>query len=246
MKINPFRLVFQIFLILTFLAGIYVLVLIDKRKTLETIINQTDSEIIQNDPNQVEIQENVVVANNTNSNCPNLLIHKGNQYFLYNTNSPADNNSNPIIFNNINEYGEYLENQYNNGINCPALFVQEETDAQGNDVYRVRTSPFNLEAGTQITTSSVNSDNLYPGFDAYGLDNGKYTNLDKLHDETGNSEEISDNPMDPNWGGVEYTQEQIDSGKYDENNITRPLLFQPKLSFNADAPSLFPQPQDIL
>jgi hypothetical protein len=29
--------------------------------------------------------------------------------------------------------------------------------------------------------------------------------------------------MDPNWGGVEYTQAQIDSGKYAENEVTKPV-----------------------
>jgi hypothetical protein len=57
---------------------------------------------------------------------------------------------------------------------------------------------------------------------------------------------LSDNPMDPNWGGVKYTQDVIKSGKYSENNITRPLLFQPKGVFIEEIPSAFGKPQDKL
>ena len=33
---------------------------------------------------------------------------------------------------------------------------------------------------------------------------------------------ISDNPMDPHWGGVRFSQQAIDSGKYDARTIFRP------------------------
>ena len=57
---------------------------------------------------------------------------------------------------------------------------------------------------------------------------------------------LSDNPMDPNWGGVMYTQNVIKSGKYNDNNITKPLLFQPKGVFLDSVPSRFGKPQDII
>jgi hypothetical protein len=34
--------------------------------------------------------------------------------------------------------------------------------------------------------------------------------------------------MDPNWGGVLYTQAQVDSGKYVENEVTRTNYVTPK------------------
>ena len=63
----------------------------------------------------------------------------------------------------------------------------------------------------------------YPGFDPLGLHVGQYTTIDKVHDSTGEGP-ISDNPSDPNWGGVLYTESAVKSGKYDENNIYRPQL----------------------
>ena len=41
----------------------------------------------------------------------------------------------------------YVKEQQAQGNNCPILFLQEETDVEGNDVYRVRPSPFDLQGG---------------------------------------------------------------------------------------------------
>jgi hypothetical protein len=58
----------------------------------------------------------------------------------------------------------------------------------------------------------------YPPFDPLGLKIGKYTDLDKIHESTA-APPLSDNPMDPNWGGTMYTKDAVDSGKYIENNV---------------------------
>ena len=52
--------------------------------------------------------------------------------------------------------------------------------------------------------------------------------------------------MDANWAGVEYTNQSVASGKYDENNISKPLLFQPRGQFNVGLPGVLPPPQDVL
>lgn len=36
--------------------------------------------------------------------------------------------------------------------------------------------------------------------------------------------DVSDNPMDPHWGGVRFSQQAIDSGKYDGHTIFRPAV----------------------
>ena len=64
--------------------------------------------------------------------------------------------------------------------------------------------------------------NLYPGFDPMNLYAGVYTTVDAVHYSTRGttpSTPFSDNAMDPNWGGVQYTRAQINSGKYDENMV---------------------------
>ena len=126
----------------------------------------------------------------------------------------------PVHFNNLDEYIDYVEQQRQQGNVCPVLFLQEENDAQGNDVYRVRPSPFDLQPGMgpldvqKIVDSSRTKDyNVGThGFDPYGQDVGIYNELDKIHDSTATNN-LSDNAMDTNWGGVEHTQEAVESGK---------------------------------
>jgi len=94
--------------------------------------------------------------------------------------------------------------------------------------------------------SSVYNKNQYAGFDPQGLYVGVYTNIDQLHDST-HTVPLSDNPMDANWAGVQYTNQSIASGKYADNNISKPLLFQPRGHFDPNiAGGLVPAPpQDI-
>jgi hypothetical protein len=93
--------------------------------------------------------------------------------------------------------------------------------------------------------SKIYNVNNYPGFDPYNQGQGIYTNIDAVHDSTKTADELSDNPMDENWGGVMYTEEKVKSGKYDDYNIFRPSLVQPKFSYGENV-SLNGSPQDIL
>jgi hypothetical protein len=72
--------------------------------------------------------------------------------------------------------------------------------------------------------------NNYPGFDPQGQYVGIYTNIDQVHDMT-KQDMVSDNPMYPNWGGIQYTNEAVESGKYIDNQVTKPLLYNPKTAF---------------
>jgi len=252
---------------------------------------------------------------------------------LYNTTDT--NYEMPVMFNNLDEYGNYIKVQRANGVYCPVLYLQQENNTQGQDVFRIKSTPFNDhynepfsdfigqtipsptasngglnrrifgmgqspitsstvmtlkdENGThegvpfviseglifppstvaQLSTnasifpffniegfdggigspapvstrvsapvstpvtaippsntppqnqegsSSTPQTKLYPGFDPYGFNVGKFTELDKIHESTA-APPLSDNPMDPNWGGTEYTKEAVNSGKYIENNV---------------------------
>ena len=242
------QILFLLFLIAVFLLGLYFTLYYDKPCSCH---------------DKVESMENISTENasETESACPDLLIQKGNVLMLYNTNQPLVDGTNPIPFFNLDEYINYLEIQKKNGINCPVLYLQKENNAQGDDVYRMRPSPFELLGGLPTSTPNTNMEVLnvidaaranppynignYPGFDPQGQYIGVYTNLDKVHDSTKNNK-ISDNPMDPNWAGTEYTQQMIDSGKYEENNITMPILFTPKTAFYPTIAGPTPPPTDIL
>ena len=74
---NKIRILFQIFLIVVFLAGLYVVATYGMKK--EGMENK-------NEPNIPE-------------NCPDLLVSKGNKYLLFDTRKPKSEGTNPIEFN---------------------------------------------------------------------------------------------------------------------------------------------------
>jgi len=129
-----------------------------------------------------------------------------------------------IVFATFDDYVKYRDAHLPT---CPVLFVQQEYDTQGNEVERIRESPIDQDGGSVTEIADASRDqapynqNLYAGVDPTMQYLGVYTTLDQVHDST-RKQEISDNPMDPNWGGVLYTQAQIDQGKYDDYNITKP------------------------
>lgn len=185
--------------------------------------------------------------------CPDLLINRGNLLLLYNSKIPESMGSNPLEFKNMDEYITYLEGQRKLGMRCPILYLQLENDAQGRDVYRMRSGPFDLQGGlptplvdkenpAQIIDSNrdhppYNAGN-YAGFDPTGLHIGQYTELDQIHESTEKAP-ISDNPLDSNWGGVLYTESAVQSGKYEDRVVTRPNYVTPKGTFY---PELHPSP----
>ena len=167
--------------------------------------------------------------------CPNLLIQKGSQYFLYNSNIAQVPGVNPIQFNNLEEYNEFLEWQRGAGIRCPVLYVQNTYDAQGNRVYKVRPSVNEPQGGLPPTTpvslplkftplvDATRNDppynqTGYPAFDQSSYYVGAITPLDEMKNSEYNML-YSDNAMDPNWGGADYTQKLVDAGYYKGNNV---------------------------
>lgn len=204
------------------------------------------------------------------TSCPDMLVRRGKVLLLYNSNIPTKEGENPMPFFNLDEYINYLEIQKKKGPICPVLFLQYENDAQGNDVYRIRPSPFAMiDAGgvqqidpalfvsnfdpTQVRTidgkpikiidanrdNSPFNKNMYAGFDPQGLHNGEYTELDVIHDSTSYGKQVSENPMDTNWGGVQITEQSVNAGNYIDRYVSKPLYFTPKTSY---LPGLGPLP----
>jgi hypothetical protein len=167
--------------------------------------------------------------------CPNLLIQKGAKYYLYNSNVVQVPGVNPIQFNDLEEYTEFLEWQRGAGIRCPVLYVQYSYDPQGNPVYKVRPSVSELEGGLPPTTpvpiplkftplvdatrnDAPYNQGSYPAFDQTSYYVGSVTPLDMIKHSEHNML-YSDNPMDPNWGGQDYTQALVDAGYYKGNEV---------------------------
>ena len=171
-----------------------------------------------------------------NNSCPDILIEKDNVLSLFNSKQPEVPGVNPIKFNGLEDYVEYLEWQRSQKINCPVLYLQHSYDTQGNGEYKQRPSPTDLQGGlppilleqsfsneSQLLDSNRNdppyNKNSYPGFDPDNQYIGLDTPLDKMYHQ--NFDGISPNPMDTNWAGQEFTQGLVDNNYYINNNIYR-------------------------
>lgn len=173
-----------------------------------------------------------------NLRCPNILIQKGAKFYLHNSKVAKVPGVNPLEFENLEDYTEFLDWQRSQGIRCPVLFLQQSYDAQGNPVYKVRPGVTEQQGGLPpvgpmapnptALVDATRSDfpynkNSYPSFDQSSYYVGTTTPLDKMD---GNEQEDnmlyagpSPNPMDPNWGGADYTQNLVDQGYYADNEV---------------------------
>jgi hypothetical protein len=192
----------------------------------------------------------------TGPRCPNLLIQKGARFYLYNSKLAQVPGVNPVEFDNLEDYTEFLDWQRSQNIRCPVLFLQETYDAQGNRVYKTRPSVSEPQAGLPPSTASpigiasqvtpmtepalepVGEDaypnptllvdatrndppynqGSYPAHDQTSYYIGTTTPLDKM-DMAAEKAKVSPDPMNPNWGGAEYTQDLVDKGYYKQDEV---------------------------
>lgn len=166
--------------------------------------------------------------------CPNILIQKGQKLYLKNDSLAEVPGVNPIEFQNLEEYVEYLDWQRKNNIRCPVLYLQESYDAQGNQIYNMRPDPFGLEGGLNSELplgrkAAPNSflldanrndppynKNSFPGFDPMNLYQGEFTPLDKMNKDEKKGKKSGD-AMNTNWGGIQYTEKLVNTGYYRPN-----------------------------
>ena len=188
--------------------------------------------------------------------CPNLLIQKGSKFYLYNSKLAQVPGVNPIEFDNLEDYTEFLDWQRSQGIRCPVLYLQSTYDAQGKPVYKVRPSVSEPQAGLPPSTAAPVGiasqvppipesslgypDSLaypnptllvdatrndppynkggYPAYDQTDYYVGTTTPLDMMNVKQEKAV-VSPDPMDPNWGGPDYTQSLVDKGYYSQNEV---------------------------
>jgi hypothetical protein len=194
---------------------------------------------------------------NSQPRCPNLLIQKDSKFYLYNSKLAQVPGVNPIEFDNLEDYTEFLDWQRSQGIRCPVLYLQSTYDAQGNKVYKARPSVSEPQAGlppsaaapmgiASSTGETIMETSLgypdtpaypnptllvdatrndppynkgsYPAYDETTYYIGKTTPLDMM-DVKQEQAIVSPNPMDPNWGGADYTQSLVDKGYYKDREV---------------------------
>ena len=165
--------------------------------------------------------------------CPNLLIQKGKKLHLIYKNKARVPGVNPLVFENLEEYVEFIEWQRTRGIRCPILYFDQTFDTQGNIGYRMLPDPVDKNGGlsSHIPPPSkmppvkplydANHDdppfnkNSNAGFDPEDQYVGAYTYLDRNFDS---QEKPSINAMDTGWGGVAYSRKKVESLNLDKQH----------------------------
>ena len=175
----------KIAIISLFVLGLIFISTYTHEEFLETFVNEQKDEI------------------NSDKNCNDVLIQKGSKIYLFNSKLTYVPGVNPVIFNNLDEYTDFIDWERANGRNCPVLFLQQSFDAQNSSVYSSRPSPHDPQGGNE----NISADNL-PG----NLTN-KMQKFEKVFENINDSKaadgKLSTDPMDSNWGGAKFTQKLV-------------------------------------
>ena len=204
---------YLIFIIVCFLLGIYFIINFDK-------INNTNN-----------ILEGFIESSDKKGfKCPNVLVQKGVKYYLYNSKLDSVPGVNPIQFDNLEDYVEFMDWQRSQGIRCPILYLQQSYNAQGQATYKIRPDPLDLQGGlppAPPTTSSNYSTSSYTNTPMSSSSPSSNTtniidenNVTNITQEEAENMTFSPNAMDDNWGGEQYTESLIQAGVYADNNVS--------------------------
>lgn len=157
------------------------------------------------------------------NNCPDRIIQQKDGIYLYWSNKAEIPGINPIKFDNLEDYVEYVNWIKSQNIRCPILFYKETYSTQNKKMLTVdpdlsifpelndEPPKSKLIDGNRGPNKKYNK-NQYPSYDPENQYIGVTTPLDKMFNN--NDVDVSDNPMDSNWGGQEVTEKAVESDKY--------------------------------
>ena len=188
-----------ILILVVFLAGLYFITVSSDPKYLESLTNMTAS-----------------------TRCPNMLIQKGTHFYLYNSTLAEIPGVNPIEFENLEDYVEFISWQRSQGIRCPVLYLQHTYDAQGQSVYKARPSVTEPQGGLPPALSTQTFNPNYSAGTTLNqpTSSSDLSNSSQVNEEEQNSNMLfSPNAMDDNWGGQRYTKGLVDAGYYEGNEV---------------------------
>jgi hypothetical protein len=154
--------------------------------------------------------------------CPDILVQNGSEIWLKNSKLAEIPGVNPVKFKNLEEYTRFVEWQRARKIDCPVLFLQQSYDPQNQSVYQIRETPeIDPNAMKLVDATRGNppyNKNSYPAMDPQNQAIGRPTTLD-VYGDVGETQELSANPMDPNWGGAEYSMAAVNAGNYASDEV---------------------------
>lgn len=209
------------------------------------------------------------------SKCPNILMKVDSKYYLYNSKLDRVPGVNPIEFDTLEDYTDFLKWQKTVGIKCPVLHVEKIYDAQGNRVFKLRPSATDTQGGLPpeapphvaskvVDTNIINETTVNPTSTSptcskpepempghsQNLLSQMWANLTEIPTKLTDApelnipptridaidkvnyppellpcpeksfKELSDDPMDVNWGGEDYAEKSIKAGKYAGSEIS--------------------------
>tara|TARA_Y100000389_G_scaffold198880_1_gene236219 strand:- start:8335 stop:9018 length:684 start_codon:yes stop_codon:yes gene_type:complete len=182
--------------------------------------------------------DNLTEGMENKKHCYDMLIEHSGKIYLFNKKNEIKKDTNPIIFNNLEEYKKYVQEENSKGNKCPVLFLKYTTNAQNEELLQVKKSIFENNGGDQFKykdkryyeenkmldatknstpgKNKIFNKNMYSGFDKDNQNIGSDTPLDRIFNS---NSEISSNPMDTNWGGKKYTQDKIKQGEYKDREV---------------------------
>jgi hypothetical protein len=147
---------------------------------------------------------------NTNNNCPNLLIKKDGAYFLYNKNKSEVPGVNPIRFEHLEDYTEFIGWLRNQGIKCPILYLQQTYDTQGKRTFKMLPDTDNINN----SLPTHNSDTVKP-YDPLNQSIGKESSLNPI----GSNIFQRDNPFSNEFEGEQQAESDVKSGYYKDDEV---------------------------
>ena len=140
--------------------------------------------------------------------CPDMLIQDGSKLYLYNSKLAKIPGVNPIQFENLEEYTEFLDWQRSQGIRCPVLYLQKTVDAQGKTVFKVRPDVAEPQGGlnpTMAASNPVNQAQLGVEYDPAFMDDYLHQDSTLLVDATRDDPPFNDNSY-PSFDESAYYQ----------------------------------------
>jgi hypothetical protein len=125
----------------------------------------------------------------TAEECPNILVRKDGRIELRNTKKANVPGVNPIYFENLEEYTEFIEWQRANGIICPILAFNQLEGANGEYVYALSKELSSNGMKKEMPLYNANKDDPpfnqgpYQGYDEENQNIGRNTILDKIDND---------------------------------------------------------------
>ena len=137
-----------------------------------------------------------------NAACPNVLIQDGCKFYLYNSSKVKVPGVNPIVFDSLQDYTQFIEWQNAVGITCPVLKVQKQFNTQGGTTYVPRPSAADYEAARPSPPPPC----------PFASEDCQSKNL--RFDHTPVAEKTSPDATSADWIGQTATRDEVDKGQF--------------------------------